>query len=74
MTQAITYMTDWFNVAKTGKRKLFHQIFICLKAMQPISLELGHPLVMEFMESRVLNPFIKYSGYCKEHNVQYNHP
>ena len=71
MIQAITYMTYWFNVAKTDQRKPFHQICICSNAMQQISLKLGHRLVMVFM---VLNPFIKYSGYCKEHTAQCNQP
>ena len=62
MIQAITY---WFTVAKTGQRKPFHQICVSLKTMQQISLNLGDLLVMVFMESMVLNPFIKYSGYCK---------
>ena len=44
MIQAITYMTYWFTVAKTGQTKTFHQICICLKAMQQISLVLGHRL------------------------------
>ena len=74
MIQAITYMTSWFTVAKTGRRKPFYQTCICSKTMQQISLELGHHLVMVFMESRVLNPFIKYSGYCKEHTAQWNQP
>ena len=26
------------------------------------------------VESMVLNPFIKYSGYCKEHTAQCNQP
>ena len=71
--KAITYTTYWFTVANTGQRKPFHQICICSKTMQQISLK-GHRLVMEFMESMVLNPFIKYSGYCKEHTAQCNQP
>ena len=74
MIQAITYMTYRFTFAKTGQRKPFHQICICSKTMQQISLELGHHLVMVFMETRVLDPFIKYSGYCKEHTAQCNQP
>ena len=50
MIQAITYMTYWFTVAKTGQRKPFHQICICSKTIQQISLELGHRLVMVFMD------------------------
>ena len=73
MIQAITYMTYWFTVANTGQRKPFHQSCICSKTMQQISLK-GHRLVMEFMESMVLNPFIKYSGHCKEHTAQCNQP
>ena len=69
--QAITYMTYWFTVANTGQRKPFHQSCICSKTMQQISLK-GHSLVMVCMESMVLNPFIKYSGYCKEHTAQCN--
>ena len=65
MIQVITYMTYWFTVAKTSQRKPFHQICICSKTMQQISLELGHRLVMVFVESRVLNSFIKYSGTAK---------
>ena len=71
MIQAIAYMTYWFNVAKTDQKKPFHQICTCSKAMQQISLKLGHRLAMVFM---VLNPFIKYSGYCKEHTAQCNQP
>ena len=70
MIRAITYMTYWFTVARTGQRKPFHQICICSKTMQQISLKLGHRLVMVFMESMGLNPFIKYSGYCKAHTAQ----
>ena len=70
--QAITYMTYWFTVTNTGQRKPFHQSCICSKTMQQISLK-GHPLVMEFMESMVLNP-LKYSGYCKEHTAQCTQP
>ena len=73
MIQVITYMTYWFTVAKTSQRKPFHQICICSKTMQQISLK-GHRLVMEFMESMVLNPFIKYSGHCKEHTAQCHQP
>ena len=72
MIKAIIYMTYWFTVTNTGQRKPFHQICICSKTMQQISLELGHHLVMVFMETRVLDPFIKYSGYCKEHTAQCN--
>ena len=72
MIQAITYMTYWFTVANTGQRKPFHQSCICSKTMQQISLK-GHPLVMEFLESMVLNP-LKYSGYCKEHTAQCTQP
>ena len=39
-------MTYWFTVAKTGQRKPVHQICICLKTMQQISLELGYRLVV----------------------------
>ena len=70
MIQAITYMTYWFTVAKTGQRKPLHQIYMCSKTMQQISLELCPRLVMVFMESRVLNPFIKYSSYCKHYTAQ----
>ena len=73
MIQAITYMTYWFTVANTGQRDSFHQSCICSKTMQQISLK-GHRLVMEFMESMVLNPFIKYSGHCKEHTAQCHQP
>ena len=69
MIKAITYMTYWFTIANTGQRKPFHQICICLKAMQQISLK-GHCLVMVFMGSMVLNQFIKHSSYCKEHTAQ----
>ena len=69
MIQAITYMTYWFTVANTGQRKPFHQSCICSKTMQQISLK-GHRLVMVLMESMVLNPFIKYSGSCK--NIMLN--
>ena len=69
MIKAITYMTYWFTVANTGQRKTFHQICICSKTMQQISLK-GHSLVMVFMESMVLNQFVKYSSYCKEHTAQ----
>ena len=72
MIQAITYMAYWFTVAKTGQRKPFHQICICSKTMQRVSLELSHCLFMVFMERRVLNPFIKYSGDSKEHTAQCN--
>ena len=72
MIQTITYMAYWFTVAKTGQRKPFHQICICSKTMQRVSLELSHCLFMVFMERRVLNPFIKYSGYSKEHTAQCN--
>ena len=58
-------MTYWFTVANTDQRKPFHQIYICSKIMQQISLK-GHHLTMVFRESMVLNPFIKYSGYCKK--------
>ena len=68
MIKAITYRTYWFTVANTGLKKPFHQICICSKTMQQILLK-GHRLVMEFMDSMVLNPFIKYSGYCKEHTA-----
>ena len=66
MIQAITYMTYCFSVANTGQREPFRQSWICSKTMQQISLK-GHRLVMVmvFMESMVLNPFIKYSGYAK---------
>ena len=73
MIQAITCLTYLFTVANTGKRKPFHQSCICSKTMQQISLK-GHRLVMEFMESMVLNPFIKYSGHCKEHTAQCHQP
>ena len=66
-------MTYWFTVAKAGQRKPFHQIFICsMKTMQGISLKLGHRLAMVFMQSMVLNSFIKYSGHCIEDTAQYN--
>ena len=73
MNQAITYMTYSFTVANTGQRKPFHQICICSKTMQQISLK-GHRLVMVFMENMVLNPFTKYSGFCQEQTVQCNQP
>ena len=73
MIQAITYMSYRFTVANTCQRKEFHQICICLKTMLQISLK-GHCLVMVFTESMVLNPFIKYLGYCKEHTAQCNQP
>ena len=69
MIKAITYMTYWFTVANTGQRKPFHQTWICAKTMQQTSLK-GHRLVMMFMESTVLNQFIKHSSYCKEHTAQ----
>ena len=72
MIQAITYLTYWFTVAKTDQRKPLHMIEE--HDMQQILLELGHHLVMVFMESRVLNPFVKYLGYCKEHTAQYKQP
>ena len=74
MIQAIACMTYWFTVAKTNKMKPFQQICVCSKTMQQVSLKLGHRLFMVFMESLVLNPFIKYSGYCKEHTTQCNQP
>ena len=67
--KAITYATYWFTVANIGQRKPFHQICICSKTMQQISLK-GHHLVMVFMESMVLNQFIKYLSCCKEHTAQ----
>ena len=39
MIQAITFMTYWFTVANTGRTKPFHQIYICLKVTQQISLK-----------------------------------
>ena len=74
MIQAIRDMNCWFTVANTGQRKPFYQICICSKTMKQISLKLDHRLVMVFMESMVLNPFIKYSGYCKDHTAQCNRP
>ena len=71
--QAITYMTYWFTVANTGQKKASHQSCICSKTMQQILLK-GHRLVIEFMESMVLNPFITYSSYWKEHTAQCNRP
>ena len=66
-------MTYWFTVAKADQRKPFHQICICsMKTMQGISLKLGHRLAMVFMQSMVLNSFIKYSGHCIEHTAQCN--
>ena len=44
MIQAITYMTYWFTVAKTGKRKPFHQISTCSKTTQQISLTCSSPV------------------------------
>ena len=73
MIQAITCMIYWFTLANTKQGKPFHQICICSKTMQQISLK-DHLLVMVFKESMVLNPFIKYSGYCKEHAAQCNQP
>ena len=75
MIQVITYMTDWFTVPKTDQRKPFHQICICSKTMHEIDfLETCHRLVMVFLESKVLNPFIKNSGYWKSHTAQCNQP
>ena len=73
MIQAITCMTYWFTVANSGQEKPFHQSCIRLKTMQQITLKV-HRLVMEFIGSMVLNPFIKYSGYCKEHTAHCNQP
>ena len=73
MIQGIIYMTYWFTIANTGQRKPFHQSCICSKTMQQISLT-GHRLATVFMESMVLNPFIKYSGYCREHTAPCNRP
>ena len=44
MIQAITYMTYWFTVAKTGKSKPFHQISTCSKTTQQISLTCSSPV------------------------------
>ena len=75
MIQAITYVTYWFSAtAKTRQSKPFQQIYICPKTMHLISFKLGHHLAMAFIESILLNPFIKYSGYCKEHTAQCNRP
>ena len=69
-------MTYWFTVAKTGQTKTFHQICICLKAMQQISLVLGHRLPGHgvYGEQEMLNPFINYLDYCKEHTAQCKQP
>ena len=75
MIQAITYVTYWFTVtAKTRQSKPFHQIYICPKTKHLTSFKLGHHLAMVFIDSILLNPFIKYSGYCKEHTAQCNQP
>ena len=70
MIQAITYMTYWFTVAKTSQRKPFHQICICSKTMQQISLELGHRLVMVFCGEQGTESIHKVFRYCKEHTAQ----
>ena len=44
MIQAITYMTYWFTIAKTGKRKPFQQISTCSKTTQQISLTRSSPV------------------------------
>ena len=74
MIQTITYMTYLFTVSNTGQRKPFLKMGISSKTMQQISLKGHRLLVMVFMESMVLNPFIKYSGHCKERTAQCHQP